>query len=56
MAGVSIHWGVAFVLRWFLRFILNVFFRRIVVDGLYHVPTDGPVVFVGAPPGLLVCW
>lgn len=51
----GMHWLVNFLLRWFLRFVLNVFFRRIVVDGLYNVPHDGPVVFVGifSSPGVV---
>lgn len=38
----------------FLRFATLVFFRRVEVDGLEHIPRDGPVIFaVNHPNGLV---
>ncbi len=38
----------------FLRLVTAVFFRRIEVVGLEHVPTQGPVIFVGNHPNSLL--
>ena len=37
-----------------LRFTLRIFFRRVEVEGLERVPTDGPVMFVLNHPNSLV--
>lgn len=42
------------VLAWFLRVVVNTFFRRIEVVGLQNVPTVGPVIFAGNHPNALV--
>ncbi|MEZ4365192.1 MAG: lysophospholipid acyltransferase family protein [Kofleriaceae bacterium] len=42
------------VLAWFLRLVTRVFFRQIEVEGLEHVPADGPVIFVGNHPNSLL--
>jgi len=34
------------VLQALFRFILRIFFRRIEISGLEHVPSSGPVIFV----------
>ncbi len=42
------------VLRAVLRFVLRIFFRRIEISGLAHVPASGPVIFVlNHPSGLI---
>jgi len=42
------------VLSRFLALVTRVFFRRIEVEGLHHVPADGPVIFVGNHPNSLI--
>lgn len=42
------------LLRGFLRFAVSVFFRRVEVVGLEHVPREGPVVFCGNHPNSLL--
>ena len=41
-------------LRWLLGLAVRVFFRRIEVVGLEHVPRDGPVIFCGNHPNSLL--
>jgi glycerol-3-phosphate O-acyltransferase/dihydroxyacetone phosphate acyltransferase len=42
------------ILSWFLRLVSRVFFRRIEVVGLEHIPTDGAVIFAGNHPNSLI--
>ena len=42
------------VLVWFVRLVVNTFFRRVEVVGLEHVPADGPVIFAGNHPNALM--
>lgn len=42
------------LLRGIARLALHVFSRRIEVEGLEHVPADGPVLFVANHPNVLV--
>ncbi|MDP6580001.1 MAG: lysophospholipid acyltransferase family protein [Vicinamibacterales bacterium] len=42
------------VLVWFVRLVVNTFFRRIEVIGREHVPAEGPVIFAGNHPNALM--
>ena len=42
------------VLVWFIRLVVNTFFRRIEVVGREHVPTEGAVIFAGNHPNALM--
>ena len=42
------------VLAWFLRVVVNTFFRRVEVVGRENVPTEGPVIFAGNHPNALM--
>jgi glycerol-3-phosphate O-acyltransferase/dihydroxyacetone phosphate acyltransferase len=39
---------------WLIRLITDTFFRRIEVDGVDNVPSDGPVIFAGNHPNALM--
>lgn len=39
----------------FWRIITQIFFREIRPRGAFHIPRDGPVIFVGAPHHNQVC-
>jgi len=42
------------VLIWFIRLVVNTFFRRIEVVGRAHVPAEGAVIFAGNHPNALM--
>ena len=42
------------VLVWFIRLVVNTFFRRIEVVGREHVPAEGAVIFAGNHPNALM--
>ena len=42
------------VLVWFIRLVVNTFFRRIEVIGREHVPAEGAVIFAGNHPNALM--
>lgn len=44
------------VVMLFWRIITQIFFREIRPRGAFHIPRDGPVIFVGAPHHNQVCW
>lgn len=39
----------------FWRIITQIFFREVRPRGAYHIPREGPVIFVGAPHNNQVC-
>jgi glycerol-3-phosphate O-acyltransferase / dihydroxyacetone phosphate acyltransferase len=39
----------------FWRTITQIFFREVRPRGAYHIPREGPVIFVGAPHNNQVC-
>ena len=44
------------VLVWFVRLVVDTFFRRIEVIGREHVPVEGAVIFAGNHPNALMDW